>query len=276
MIKRITITIKKDILKRIDSTIDGKKTRNRSHAIENLLVQSIGKTDLDTALILAGGLGAQLRPITYEIPKPMIPIHGKPILEHQINMLKRHGIKNIILSVGYMHDKVREYFGDGSKFGVNIDYIIEDKSMGTAWPLQAARDLITGTFVVLNVDTLMDPNISEILEFHRSHDSLGTILLVTTEDTKKSGVAVMRGNSVTEFTEKPKAAKSSLTNAGLYVLEPAVIDMISKKKGFIEKDLLPKLSSLQRLSGFLHDGPIFDIGNHSGYERAIKQWKSMK
>ena len=128
----------------------------------------------------------------------------------------------------------------------------------------------------MNVDTLMDPNIPEILEFHRSHNSLGTILLVTSEDTRKSGVAVMRGNNVTEFVEKPKAAKSRLTNAGLYIFEPAVIDMIPRKTGFIEKDLLPRLSRIQRLSGFLHDGPIFDVGDHIGYERAIKQWKSVR
>jgi len=141
MVDRVTITIKKDILRRIDSMVDGNDIRNRSHAIENLLTKSLVKTGLDTALIMAGGEGVNLRPITYEIPKPLIPIRGKPILEHQLNLLKKHDVTNVILSVNYMNDKIRGYFGDGRRFGVDITYIEEENQMGTPAPSTSQRTI---------------------------------------------------------------------------------------------------------------------------------------
>ncbi|KKW35004.1 MAG: Nucleotidyl transferase, partial [Candidatus Uhrbacteria bacterium GW2011_GWC2_53_7] len=128
MIERVTITVKKDILRRVDSLVDGREIRNRSHAIETLIARSLSKTGLDTALVMAGGEGAHLRPVTYEIPKSLIPIRGKPILEHQINLLKRYDVTNIILAVDYMNEKIRQHFGDGRKFGVDITYVVENKA----------------------------------------------------------------------------------------------------------------------------------------------------
>src|SRR3989344_6646984 len=127
MVERVTITLKHDMLKRLDKTVDRRNVRNRSHAIEILLSRALSRTDMDTALILAGGEGVNLRPITYEIPKPLIPINGRPILEHQIRMLKKYDIRNLVISVGHMKEKVMEHFGNGSNFGVSIEYITENK-----------------------------------------------------------------------------------------------------------------------------------------------------
>ena len=142
MVERVTITLKSDILKRLDKMVDKRNVRNRSHAIETLLSKAFSKTDIETALILAGGEGVNLRPITYEMPKAMIPINGRPIMEHQIEMLKKYDIRNLVISVGHMKEKVMEHFGNGSKSGVNIEYIIEDKPFGTAGCIGPAMQFI--------------------------------------------------------------------------------------------------------------------------------------
>ncbi|HLC77431.1 MAG TPA: sugar phosphate nucleotidyltransferase [archaeon] len=274
MVDRVTITIKKDILRRIDSMVDGNDIRNRSHAIENLLTKSLVKTGLDTALIMAGGEGVNLRPITYEIPKPLIPIRGKPILEHQLNLLKKHDVTNVILSVNYMNDKIRGYFGDGRRFGVDITYIEEEKPMGTAGAINLAKDYITKPFLLLNVDTLMNPNIYEMYEFHKKHKKLATVMLTTVSDPSHFGVVKMRGNQILKFVEKPniKKAPSRLINAGLCVFDQQVAGMVPKRKMMIE-ELFSRLSREEQLMGFLHDGMTFDVGSAKGYERALKEWR---
>src|SRR3989344_6999623 len=130
MVERVTITIEKDLLERIDKLVDKRSVKNRSHAVETLIRRSLSKTDITTAIIMAGGKGTKLRPITYEIPKALVPIKGRPILEHQINLLKKFDIRTIIVSLGDHYEKVREYFGNGSRFGVNIEYIVEKEPLG--------------------------------------------------------------------------------------------------------------------------------------------------
>jgi NDP-sugar pyrophosphorylase family protein len=272
-IERVTITIKPEILKKLDKMIDGRKIRNRSHAVESLLLDSIRKTDINTALIMAGGDAANLRPISYEIPKALIPIHGKPILYHQIKFLSSFGIDNIFIAVGKHSEKIIEYFGDGGRFGVNIEYIHEERPLGTAGALSYLKGLVKNTFVMLNVDTLIDIDLPELFRFHKNAGSMGTVALATVDDPEKYGVARMRGNSVLEFVEKPRFPPSNLINAGLSLFEPEAIRLVSKRRFMIE-ELYEKLTRLHNLSGFVHDGQFFDVGNHAGYERAIKNWKS--
>ena len=269
MVKRITITIKPDVLRQIDDMVDGRNIRNRSHAIEELLSKSLSSS-VRMALILAGGIGAKLRPITYELPKAMIPVHGRPMLEHQILLFRKYGIKDIVVSLGHMHEKVQEHFG--GKWG--ITYLVEKKALGTAGALYAARDLIKDTFIVSNVDTLLSPNIPEIIEFHRRQGKVATMLLTTSEHTNKVGVARMRGNSITEFVEKPTHAESKLVNAGLYIFEPGIKRFL-KKRGTLEKVVFPILAHRSQLAGYVYDGAVFDVGFLEGYERAIKLWKGV-
>ncbi len=269
-IERVTITIKKEILEKIDRMIDGKNIRNRSHSIESLVTKSF--RNIDTAIIFAGGYGVKLRPLTYEIPKPLIPVHGKPIIEHQVNMLRKSGISRIILSLGYMHEKVIESM-EKKNLGINVEYVIEKKPCGTAGALYNSRKFIKDSFIAMNVDTLMNPDISEIAEFHKNNNSLATMLLVASGT--EGGAATMRGNHIISFSENPALSKSKLTNAGFYVFEPGVLGIIPRK-GSIEKELFPKLAKNQQLYGFMHDNPIYDTGTYEGYEKAIKEWKDVK
>jgi len=275
--ERITITLDSSVLRKVDKIVNGKDVRNRSHAIEHLVLRSLDIPQLDTVVVMAGGEGVKLRPITYEIPKPMIPIHGKPILEHQINMLKKNGVKNLVIAVGYMYEKIVDYFGDGSKFGVNINYVVEQKPLGTVGPLRLAEEYISDTFGMLNVDTLMNPDIQEMLDFHKKEDKAATLLLRTSEDISSFGVVKMRGNQILEFVEKPRKgeAPSNLVSTGFHIFEPEVLNFIPKGRFMIEQ-LFSKLSKEEQLSGFVHDGISIDVSTHEGYTRAIKEWKDIK
>src|SRR3989344_5584060 len=162
---RLTITLLKDILKKVDSFIDGTTIRNRSHAIETLISRSIAPK-IDTAVILAGGEGIKLRPLTYEIPKSLIPIGGRPLVEYTVEMLKKADIRNIVFAIGHLGDKIRDYFGDGSKFGVRITYKEESKRLGTAGALRSAASDINGTFITLHGDVLSHINLFDLLQFH--------------------------------------------------------------------------------------------------------------
>lgn len=271
-VDRITITVKKDLLKRLDSMIDKRDVRNRSHAVEQLILRGMTKTELDTVVIMAGGDGARLRPITYEIPKPLIPIKGRPILEWQINLLKGYDVRKILIATDRNCDKLAEHFGNGSKLGVGIEYLVESRPLGKLGALQLLRDRMTKTFGVLNVDTLVDVDIAEMYNFHKKQGTLATMLLASADKPEDFGVVRMKGNSILEFLEKPKKAEASLVNAGFYILEPGVLKFIGKGKTMTE-DLFRALAKQGQLSGFVHDGRIFDVGTHEGYEKAIKEWR---
>ncbi len=271
--ERITITIDKKMLEKIDNVIDGNRIRNRSHAIEDLLSTALGKTAVGTAFILAGGAGTRLRPITYEIPKALIPVHGRPILEHQLDMLKKYDIRNIVLAVSHKADKIKEYFGNGSKFGVKITYIDEKKPMGTGGSLHAARNHLNDSFALLYVDTLMNPDISSVSQFHSGHGGLGTMLVVPTNRPEAAGAVVMEGNKIVNFIEKPKHRKSALINAGLSIVEPSILDFVPSGQCSLEIDVFPLLASRGLLFGYPFNGPIYDIATPEGYEKALKEWQ---
>ena len=156
MKERVTLTIESSVLRQVDRSVDGKLIRNRSHAVESLLWMALGNQVPRKALILAGGKGERLRPITKEIPKPLVPLHGRPILEHTIELLRKFGIRDILISIGYLGDRIREHFGDGKRFGVRLTYLEEDKPLGTGGPLRLAKGLLTETFVMCNADELKD------------------------------------------------------------------------------------------------------------------------
>jgi len=258
MKKKVAITLDSELLRRID--LMGK---NRSQIIEDLILHSLGR--LDTALVLAG------RKITLdkEYPKAMIPIHGKPVFEHQINMLRKNGIKKIFLSIDSENlNQVRNYFGSSFN-GVEIEYLVENRPLGTAGPI--AKLKTNNTFLVINVDTLMNPDISEIYNFHKKQNTLATILLTTVNNPGRYGVAKMSGNIIQEFVEKPKNPQSMHINGGLHIFEPGIIDLIPKGHFMIEQ-LFDKLIRKKQLSGFPYDGDVFDIGKPEGYKRATKKW----
>ena len=164
--ERLTITLRKDVLKRLDKTIDGNRIRNRSHAIEYHLNQSLPPS-IDKALILAGGRGVNMRPFTYEMPKTMIPIKDKPILEYTIEHLRDAGIRELIINIGHLGEKIEKHFGDGKKYGVHIEYIREKKEQGTAGALRLAKEKIKGKpFLLMYGDVLAEIDINDFIDFH--------------------------------------------------------------------------------------------------------------
>lgn len=273
MKERATFTIEKSILEKVDMQVDGSRIKNRSHAVELLLLKALGENRPTKAVILAGGKGTRLAPITHEIPKPLVLVQGKPVLEHNIDLMRMHDIKDILLCIGYKGDKIREYFGDGRRMGVNITYVEEKQPLGTAGPLRLAEHLLSGSFVLCNGDELKDINLYEMFKFHKENKASGTIALTTVEDPSRYGVARLEGKKILAFIEKPSSPPSNLINSGLYILEPEVVKLVKPGSCSIEKDIFPLLAEQGKLYGYPFSGQWFDTGTLERYENAIKNWK---
>ncbi|MBN2052047.1 nucleotidyltransferase family protein [Candidatus Woesearchaeota archaeon] len=276
MKERITLTIDKEILGRVDQSVNGADVKNRSHAVELLLTKAFGENKPSKAIILAGGKGTRMKPMTNFLPKPMLRIQDKPILEHNIELLKKHGIKDVIVSIGYRGEQIKEHFGDGSQFGVNISYIEEEEPMGTAGPLNLLKGKINDTFILMNGDELKEIDLEDMFMFHRKNKSTATIALTTVEDPSSYGVAVMNGNKVMTFVEKPSKenAPSKLISAGLYILEPEVIKSVPEGFSMMENDVFPKLASNDKLLGYIFAGQWFDTGTPERFSKAEREWQN--
>ncbi len=228
------------------------------------------------AVILAGGQGTRLRPITYEIPKALIPVHGKTLTEHLFDLFKRYDINNIVMAVGHLKERIVAHFNKGKKYGVNIKYIREETPLGTAGPLKIAKPFLKESFFVSNGDELKELNLEEMFKVHKDSNALATIALVSVDNPSLYGVAKLDGNRILEFVEKPANPPTSLINSGLYILEPEVLDMIPEGFSMIEKDIFPKLAEQGRLYGYAFSGQWFDTGNMERYDKALKEWKDLK
>ncbi|MBU1199121.1 MAG: nucleotidyltransferase family protein [Nanoarchaeota archaeon] len=278
MKERVTLTIEKGVLEKVDNSVNGIDVKNRSHAVELLLTKAFGENKPSKAVILAGGKGARMKPMTNFLPKPMLRINDKPILEHNIELLKRHGIKDIIISVGHKGDKIKEYFGDGSQLGVNISYVEEEAPLGTGGPLTLLKDKVDSTFILMNGDELKDIDLEDMFMFHRKNKGVATIALTTAEDPSSYGVAVMNGNRIMTFIEKPnkKAAPSNLISAGLYIFEPEVLKMVPEGFSMVENYVFPRLASNDKLLGYVFSGQWFDTGTPERFSNAEREWEGLK
>lgn len=227
------------------------------------------------AFILAGGKGERLRPLTLKIPKPLIPVKGKPILEYNIEALANFGVKKVVLGLGYMAEKIKETFGDGSKFGIEIIYSIEKEFLGTGGALKLAEKEINGRFIMLNGDNLADFDFSNMLEVHERNSALGTITLVEVENVEQYGVAELKEEKIVRFVEKPKKeeAPSNLINAGAYILEKETIGLLPEGFCLIEETMFPALAEKARLYGYVHKGQWFPTDTHERLGKAEKEWK---
>lgn len=280
MKERVTITLNENLIKQLDKRIDGKEIKNRSQEIEKILEDSLGISIPNKSLILAGGKGMRLRPLTYRTPKALIDVKGKTLIEWLFELFKKYGIRDVILSVGYLADEIRNYFTDGSKFGMNIEYVEENpnKPLGTAGPLRLAQDMLTDSFIVSNGDELKCINIPRMFRLHKRKNALATIALTTVNDPSLYGVARLDGSRIVEFVEKPKKSEtpSNLINSGFYIIEPEVIEIIPKGKFCsLEREIFPKLAREGRLRGFPFSGQWFDTGNIERLEKARKLWKGI-
>lgn len=226
------------------------------------------------ALILAGGKGTRLRPLTVYTPKPIVPFLNRPFLLYQIEILRRAGIENITLSLSYQPNKIEEILGDGSDFGVNLRFITEPSPMGTGGAYKYAADDIRETTVVFNGDILTDLDVAEVIEFHRSKQAAATIVLAPVENPSAYGlVETDRSGKVLQFREKPKPEElAELTintvNAGIYILEPEVLDLIPAGENHsFEYNVFPDLLSNQKAfyAYVLKENYWRDIGNPESY-----------
>jgi NDP-sugar pyrophosphorylase family protein len=234
------------------------------------------------AIILAGGIGTRLRPLTYEIPKPLLPVQGKTLTEHVFDILKTADVDEVYLSIGHMADKIKEYFKDGKKFGIKIKYLVENEPLGTGgWMhIMQEKNLIPEEdFIVLNGDNLFDIDFKEMHEFHKKEKALITLSLYEIEDVESRGVVAMQGNKVVDFVEKPKKeeAPSHYISAGYYIFSPEVFKYLPKEKKFmLENHLFPVLAKQKKVAGFISKAQWFDTGTFDRWQRVIEEWRKKK
>lgn len=227
------------------------------------------------SLVLAGGLGLRLRSHVADRPKVMAPVAGKPFIEYLLRSLKKRGFLNIILSVGYMKESIIEYFGDGSNFGLKIEYVTEEKPLGTGGAIKNAQQLIKDTFLVLNGDTYLDIDYNELLGFHTDKQSLVTMALIEAKDSSRYGLVELgQNNRITGFQEKAAMKQQSLINAGVYVMEPAVFSHLNSTLLSFEQQALPQMiKSNVPIFGLVMNSFFVDIGTPEGYKAAQKYFE---
>ncbi len=178
------------------------------------------------AVILAAGLGTRMRPFTFTRPKHMLPVAGKPILEHVIVKLHNSGFRDIIIVVGHQGEYIKDYFGDGTRFDLNIKYVTQERRMGLANALTCAKHYLDDDFLVYLGDVLSDIGLNALLKFHKENEAEATLGLAKVDDPGKFGVAKISGNRITHLVEKPRIPPSNLAIAGIYVFDPMIFDVI--------------------------------------------------
>ncbi len=226
------------------------------------------------AVIMAGGSGTRLRPLTSTLPKPMVPVLNKPMAEHIVNLLKDQGFKDLIFTLHYLPQVIRDYFGDGSKYGVKIGYSIEEGSpLGTAGCIKVVQDQLDSTFVVVSGDSLTDIDLQAAVRYHKEKKSKATIVLKRVENPVDYGVVITDTQSrILRFVEKPSASEifSDTVNTGIYILEPEVLlYIIMGREQDFAQDLFPLLLLRNEpIYGYVADGYWCDIGNLQVYRQA--------
>ena len=181
------------------------------------------------AVIMAGGEGTRLRPLTSNQPKPMLPMANIPMMEHVVNLLRTHGFEDIVVTVAFMANAIRTYFGDGSEFGVRMVYATESTPLGTAGSVRNAMDELDERFLVISGDVLTDIDLGKVVDFHDSHGGLATLALKAVENPLEFGIVITNEDgSIERFLEKPTWGQvfSDTINTGIYVLEPEIFDFI--------------------------------------------------
>ena len=225
------------------------------------------------AVIMAGGEGTRLRPLTCCRPKPMVPVANKPVMEHIVELLKKYNITDIAATLQYMPDLIREYFEDGDAFGVRMRYYIEDKPLGTAGSVKNAEAFLDDTFLVISGDALTDIDLKSALEFHRDRNSMATLVLKRVDIPLEYGVVVTDPiGRIIRFLEKPSWSEvfSDTANTGIYILSPEIFSYIKPGAVFdFSKDLFPiLLKENRRMFGYITEDYWCDIGDIGAYLQA--------
>lgn len=230
-------------------------------------------------VLMAGGKGERLYPLTKEVPKPMLPLDGKPVLEHTIEWAKRQGLKDIIICSGYLAHVIEEHFGNGEKFGVNIKYSIEKEPLGTAGPLRHAKELIgNDDFIMLHADILCQINAKPLIEFHRNNNALCALVIHKSSHPHDSDlIETDKTGRVVKFWKKPhtEAPPTELGNSGMHVFSARIMDFIPEGKYSMEKELLPKIVEIkERVYGYHTEEFLKDMGTFDRMKQVEEKLKT--
>jgi mannose-1-phosphate guanylyltransferase/phosphomannomutase len=226
------------------------------------------------AVLMAGGEGSRLRPLTSRRPKPLAPVAGKPVMEHIVNLLRKHGFTEVVATLHYLADEIESYFGDGSALGVTMHYVVEDTPLGTAGAVKLANDLLRDEpFLIISGDALTDVDLSAIVQHHRERGNDVTIALQRVTNPLEFGVVVTDENGqIIRFLEKPSWGEvfSDTINTGIYVLEPGILERMTRGRAYDwSRDLFPEmLREGAKLGGYVFDAYWTDIGNLEQYQQA--------
>jgi mannose-1-phosphate guanylyltransferase/phosphomannomutase len=225
------------------------------------------------AVIMAGGFGTRLRPLTSTIPKPMVPMINRPIMEHIIDLLKSHGITEMVSTLFYQPEIIMEHFGDGSKFGIKMEYRKAEADYGTAGSVRNAKDFLDERFIIISGDVLTDFDLSAAIRFHQQKKAKATLLLTRVPNPLQFGVVLTKENGkIARFLEKPSWGEvfSDTINTGIYIIEPEILEMVPEKKEFdFSKQLFPMLLEKDLdLYGYIAEGYWKDIGSLNEYQDA--------
>lgn len=259
--ERITITIEDQLLKQIDATVDGEKIKNRSHAIDLLLRQSLVSKSINTAVILASGPKEKLQSHGSTI-KPLVVVNGKPVIVHVVEKLVAAGVSRFVIVLGYGAEEVKQtlsHFEPSLKF----EFIFEDKPAGSAASLALARTKVNEQFFLSYSDVYYpDLDLGDLVAYHRENGKSGvcTMALVNVTTPNVFGVAKLTGHRITSFTEKPKSGTdSNLVNAGIAICDPAIFTELPKSGSF-EKAVFPTLAEKNKLFAYVYSGKWQDVG----------------
>jgi dTDP-glucose pyrophosphorylase/predicted transcriptional regulator len=226
---------------------------------------------LNKVVLMVGGLGTRLRPLTENIPKPMLKVGNKPILQTIVEKFSLYGYKNIVMCVNYKLNIIQDYFGDGSKFGVNIDYILEDKRLGTAGGLGLIDEKLTEPFFVMNADLLTNVNFDHLYDFHVTNNSMATMCVQDYDFKVPYGVVNVENTKILSIKEKP--TQKYFVNAGIYMLSPDCLKYIPQNQFYDMPTLFEKLiSENENVISFPLREYWLDIGHIDEYEKANEEF----
>jgi mannose-1-phosphate guanylyltransferase / phosphomannomutase len=230
---------------------------------------------MNKAVIMAGGFGTRLRPLTMKLPKPMVSVLNKPMMEHIIDLLKKHGIKNVLSLLYFYPDVISRYFEDGQKFDIKMEYVKAEADYGTAGAVRNAKELLHERFIVISGDVLTDFDLSRAVEYHKSKNAMATILLTRVWNPLQYGIVMTDENGkIKRFLEKPSWGEvfTDTINTGIYILEPEILEFIPYQKEYdFSKDLFPLMLEKELpLYGYIAEGYWKDVGNLKEYRKGQK------
>lgn len=238
-------------------------------------------TQKNKVIIIAGGKGTRIASVNSEIPKAMIPVGGKPVLEHQVVMAKKYGYTDFVFLIGHLGEIIQDYFGDGSKWGVHIEYYKEEKPLGTAGALAEIKDLLPDTFFVFYGDTVMDIDMQRFMDFHTKHNADASLFVHPNDHPFDSDVVLLDKDTdrVEEFANKPHPedfVSHNIVNAAVFIFNKSIVDYIPKgEKRNIEKNILPVcLENGLKLYGYKSSEYVKDMGTPERYAAVCADWES--